>query len=449
MIGFIEPITFLGGSDQPLPDPTTALFTGAQYLPGITGSVSTTKNPERIYMRGALSLWAGFITGTEAKITTPSDFGDNPGGVQVSIDGGDFSNAPNVGSVYTLFTGLPHASHFVEVRYHEQLAEAPYVSANGTVLEVTGQPPSITPLSQKIQNGADSATGFYSGAQTENSATFMPALQGQNGQDYGSNVGSVKIRGAFKNLVVTLNGLARIGVSKNGAAPTFYDAEDQSGLPIRAMRVPCDGSLSTYYVWDNGNGRTGGGHLAVAGDAPLQNVGLRRRLDQYGDSITFGEGPGATCRDVETMRVAASMGFVGSTCGISGLTIIGLKALLDRVLPARIVSTEDVAVLAIGGNSVGNGLDAQDYIDCIDKLLVAGYGTVLCRGILNNASAQPEVDAANAVLKAAMESKADTRLKWIDPKTWTFSTQDGTHPDAAGYASLAGFALPVYAAALA
>lgn len=455
MIEFIQSTGFMGDDGAiptpPLPDPTTVNFTSAQYSPGLTGSVSTTKTAGRIYMRGAVTLWSGFISGNEAKLTTPSDFGDNAGSVQVAIDGGVFTLAPNTGSVYTLFTGLAHATRFVEVRYDAQMGDAPYIAATGNVLEVTGQPPTLATLANKVQNGADSATGFYSGAQVANSATYTPPMQAQKGQNYGSNVGSIKIRGAFTKLAVTVNGSRKIAVSKNGAAPTFYDVADETDNPIRAMIVPCDGSTSTYYVWDDGNGRSLNGHFAVAGDSALLDVGTRRRLEQYGDSITFGSGPGATSRNTETMRVAAAMGFIGSTTGISGLTISGLKTLLDTVLPARTVAATDVAILAIGGNSAAEGIDSTeqaDYASCIDKLLAKGYGKVLCRGIIPNVAAQPLVDAANVTLKSVMDGKSDARLAWIDPTTWAFSTQDGTHPDAAGYTTLAGYAVPAYSAAL-
>jgi lysophospholipase L1-like esterase len=455
MIEFIQKTGFFGDGgatpEPPLPEPTTVNFTSAQYAAGLTGSVSTTKNAARIYMRGAITLWSGFISGTEAKLTSPSDFGDQPGSMQVAIDGGAFTLAPNTGSVYTLFTGLPHATRFVEVRYDAQMGEAPYIAATGNVLEVTGQPPALVTLPNKVQNGADSATGFYSGAQVANAATFTPPLQAQTGQNYGSNVGCIKIRGAFTQLAVTVNGARKIAVSKNGGAPSFYEMTDDDDS-VRAIRISCDGSTSTYYVWDNGNYRNGNGHLAVAGNSTLLDVGTRRRLDQLpGDSITFGSGPGATSRDTETMRVAAAMGFVGSTNGISGLTISGGSNLLDVVLPARTVTSSDVAVLAIGGNSAAEGIDGPEqaaYAACIDKLLAKGYGKVLCRGILPNVAAQPLVDAANVTLKSVMDGKADARLVWIDTTSWAFSTIDGTHPDAAGYATLAGYAVPAYTAAL-
>jgi lysophospholipase L1-like esterase len=441
-----------GGAVVPLPDPTTVNFTSAQVSPGFSGSVSTTKNAARVYARGSLTLWSGYISGTEAKITAPSDFGDNDGSLEVAIDGGAFSTAARTGSVYTLFTGLEHATRFVEFRWVALMAAAPYIASSGNVLEVTGQPPALTTLANKVQTNAASSTGLYSGAVVANLADYAPPLQAEKGTTYGSNIGSAKIRGAFTKMVVTVNGSRKIAVSKNGAAPTYYTAADESGDPVRAIVVPCDGSTATYYVWDDGNYHSAGGTFSIAVDSTLLDIGVARRMDQYGDSITFGPGPGATSIDVDTMLAASALGFVGSTNGINGLTIAGCKTMLDTVLPLRTITSDDVAILAIGGNSAGDGIDATDEADyglCIDKLLAKAYGKILCRGILPIASVQTQINAANAALKAVMDAKANARLVWVDPTTWTgYTSQDGTHPDDDGYVHIADDATPAYATAL-
>ena len=435
-----------------LPNPTTANYTAAQMSSGFAGSVSTTKTAGRIYFRGDRTVWSGYITGTEAKLTNPTDFGDNPGSMQVAIDGGAFSSAPNTGSVYTLFTGLAHATRFVEVRWVAAMADAPYILTTGTVLTVTGQPPSISLLSNLVQVGANSATGLYSSSMVANSATYVPPLQAETNTTNGSNVGSIKLRGAITKMTVTLNGVRKIGVSKNGGDPIFYSVADEASYPPRAMTVPCDGSTATYNVWDSGCNRNSGGILAVAVDATLLDIGVARRLDQYGDSITYGSGPGATPVDTDTMRIAANIGFVGSTNGISGATIAVCSTMMDAVLPGRTVSGSDVAVLAIGGNNASDGIDSTEqaaYSGCIDKLLSKGYGKVLCRGILPNALAQSLVDAANVILKSVMDGKADARLVWIDPSVCTgFDTIDGTHPTSAGYGFITTQLLPPYKTAL-
>lgn len=432
-----------------LPDPTIVSFTSAQFTSGFAGSTSTTKNAARVYAYGALTLWCGWITGTEAKLTSPSDYGDNAGSMQVSVDGADFISAPNSASVYTLFTALPHATRFVQVRWVVQMGDAPYVASSGNVLSVTGQPPSLVTAANWIQAGSNSATGLYSAGITPNVAGFTPALQASSNVTNGSNVGSVKIRGAFTKIVATSS---RVGVSKNGGTPTYYTAPAEAAGVPRAIVVPCDGSVATYNVWDGGAFRELGGHFSVSGNSTLLDIGVRRKLDQFGDSITYGSGPGATSVNTETMHVAAALGFVGSTNGVSGQTIGGAKAMIDAALALKTVTGNDVAILAIGGNSGSGGIDVTEQADyglCIDKLLAKGYGKVLCRGILPNVGAPELVNAANITLKAVMDAKLDARLVWIDTITWTgFETQDNTHPTANGYLTLAGYAIPAYTAAL-
>lgn len=441
----------IGSGAAPLPAPTTANFTAAQFSPGFTGSISATKNAARIYARGALTLWSGYISGTEAKLTNPSDFGDNPGSMEVAIDGGPFSAAPNVASVYTLFTGLPHAKRFVEVRWVAAMADAPYIASSGNVLAVIGQPPALQVLPDKVQCGANSSTGIYSGAVIANTAGYTPTLQAPKGGVYGSNVGSARIRGAFTRLVVTLNGNRNVGVSKNGGAPIYYSVADEANIPVRAMGIPCDGSLSTYNVWDDGNFFSTGGTFAVAGDSSFLDIGTLKRLYQFGDSITYGSGPGATSVNVDTTSVAAALGFVGSNIGISGLTIGAGNTMLDNVLPLLTITSADVAIYALGGNNAADGIDDTEkaaYSLGLDKLLAKGFGKIICRGILPVPAAQSLVDAANVILKSVMDGKANAKLVWVDPTAWTFTTQDGTHPDAAGYLSVTGLAIPAYTAAL-
>lgn len=437
----------------PPPDPTMVNFSSAQFAPGFAGSISTTKNAGHINARGALTLWVGYITGTEAKLTAPTDFGDYDDSMQVAIDGGAFTSAARSGSVFTLFTGLPHAKRFIEVRWVVQMADAPFIAASGNVLDVTGQPPALVPATNWVKAGANSTTGFFSGALIPNNATYSPPLQAPSGIVYGSNVGSIKIRGAFTKLIATVNGPRKIGVSKNGGAPSFYSVADETDGPARAIVVPCDGSTSTYYVWDSGNARNSGGHFAVSGDSTLLDIGIRRRLHQFGDSITAGAGPGATGVDTETMSVAAALGFVGSTIGISGQTIAGCKTMLDNTLPLLTVdSNNDVAILAIGGNSAAGGIDAQkkaDYLACIQKLKAKGYKVIICRGILPTPDGSDTRAIYNVELQSVVTALADPNVVWLDTSGWTgYETTDNTHPTNVGYPTLKGYALPAVAALL-
>lgn len=432
--------------------PSTTSFTSAQFVTGFTGPLNTTKDVSRVYFRQQLTLWSGWITGTEAKWTMTSEYGDFDGAVQVAVDGSAFGPAPRNGQVFTLFTGIPHSAHFVEIRVAPGLGDVAYMAASGNVLTVTGAPPALSTLTNKIQVGGDSATGLYSGAMLANSTGFTPLLQAVKGQVYGSNVGSVKIKGAFSKLVVTLNGDRKIAVSKNGGAPTFYTATGETDHPSRAMVIPLDGSTSVYNVWDDGNYYNTGGVFAVAGDSTFLDIGLRGRIDQYGDSVTFGSGPGATSVDTETMRVAAALGYVGSTTGISGQTITGGKAMIATALTARNVGSNDIAILALGGNSASNEVDSteqSDYNNCIDQFLTKGYGKVICRSILPlaDSGANALIVAANATLKSLVDARNDPRVVWVDASACPpYETIDGVHPTNNGYVTIGNFVTPLYQA---
>ena len=432
--------------------PSTINLTSAQFSPGLVGSTSTTRNASRIYLRGERSLWAGFISGTDAALKITSDFNALDGMVGVSIDGGAFSDCPHTGDMYTLFSGLPHSSKFVQIRFNFDWTYVTYLAATGDVLFVTGQPPQMTSVANWLQNGVNSATGFYNGAQTANLDTFTPQMQAVKGSTYGSSIGSFTLKGAFTELYAMVMGNpARVGVCKNGGAPTFHSVAGEGTARAKVIRIPCDGSMATYSVWDSGGGLPDGNHFAVAGNAPLQTIAAGKRMDQYGDSITYGSGPGAGTADTETMQVAAALGFTGSTHGIGGHTIAMGKTLLDTVLPLKTVTYTDVAILALGENDLPtiDATDKANYSDCIDKLVAKGYGKILCRGILPGWDGKDTKAAANAELQSVVTAKANPNVIWVPTSTWIgYGTDDGLHPNVSGYGTLAGFAAPAYTTAL-
>jgi hypothetical protein len=448
-VGFFRGASIGGG----LPEPTTVNFTSAQFATGFSGSISTTKNASRIYGRGQRTLWCGFIAGTGAVFTSFADFGGNNDSVEVSLDGGSWFKPPRVGDLYTLFTGLPHQTRFVQIRYGIEWSSANYILSSGNVLSVTGQPPSMQTISGWVQAGANSTLGFYNSATVDNTATYSPKLQAVKGTANGSNVGSVAIRGSFTEIVaMTTGNPRRVGVSKNGGPASFYTFTDEAIPNVAAIRIPCSGDLATYSVWDSGTSRTSGGHFAVSGNATYQELSAVKRMDQYGDSITYGSGPGASQADVELMPVAASLGFAGSTVGVSGHTIAQCKTLLDTTLPLKTVTSSDVAILAIGRNNTSGGIDATEQADydlCIDKLIAKGYGKILCRGVLPAPNGSELWTAQNAALQSVVTVKANPNVIWIPTSTWLgYGSQDGTHPTTAGYVTLAGYAAPAYASAL-
>lgn len=428
--------------------PRTLSYSGLDFAKGFTGPVNMS-DPLKIYIRGGLTLWVGWITGTSAKLKMAATVGTPSALVSVSIDNGDFTDALLNDGEYTLFDGLD-TKRFVQIRTARGAGDTSYTDKTSPVLKIAGDNPSMVVPSGIVSTDSYSNLGVYNGTTTLNVDGFSPKIQLRQNATVGSNIGSFRIRGAFTNLLIVTNGSSKVGVSKNGDIPTYYETQVVGvDSPSKCFTIPCDGSTSTYNVWDGGN-IAASGCLSVAVDAPLLDIGTPRKMDQYGDSVTFGHGPGATPVNTETMGVAAHFGLAGSTNGISGLRIDGCLALLDEVLPRKTITPNDIAVLAIGGNNDDNVVDPKeqaDYSLLIDNLLSAGYGTVLVRGIIyiKNAGAIGIIDTANAIFKDIVDSKADPRIKWVDVKTWTnYTAEDGVHPDASGYLSLREYAINAY-----
>lgn len=425
----------------------TVNFTSAQFAGGFAGPVSTTKNAARIYGIAIKTVWAGFITGTDAVLTATRDGGALDAMVEVSINGGSFSSAARSGTAYTLFTGLSDVERFVVLRYGAAFGNTPYIASSGNVLAVTGAAPALAPFQNWAQIRDGNSLTASSAMTVGNTAQYDPTyIVERSSSTNGSNVASLKIKGAFNRMAIA-GTTTDVYVSKNGGAPTKYSMPVAGGSVCALLISGLGGDLATYHIWNAANTSTSTNQFAASGDAALQDCGGKRKLDQYGDSITQGAiaGTGATRGDVETMRVAAAMGFVGSTSGVSGHTTPQCATLMDTVLPNRAITSNDVAVLAIGRND--SPMVQADYQSCINKLLTAGYGKVLCRGVLpEGANTFP---TTNGTIQAAIAAVGNSNVIFINTATWSgIQTSDTTHPTPTGYVTIAGYALPAYLAAL-
>lgn len=437
------------GGGAPLPAPTTVQYTAAQVAAGMLGAIDTARNAARIYGSGGNTGWVGIITGTEAKLTATSEWGNSATLIEVSVDGGAFAIAPNTGSVWTLFTGLPHGPHLVVWRFGLGFSDKPYIASSGNVLQVTGRPPSIYAAVDAVKHGIATSVAVLDAELSAPTGTYISSTV--YGTSSNSNVASARVRGAIDKLYIGGN-FDYVYVSKDGAAPSRYSVAAEANTPFRGrVLTGLGGGLATYNVWAKCN--FSGGRMHVGADVPFVDIGSKRRLDQFGDSITFGAGctsPG----EVETMRVAAALGFTGSTCGISGYTIAQLDTLLTTVLPRRTITSNDVAVIAIGRNNVGGAFDAAEtsgYQSIISKLLAAGYGTVLCRGILPAGDHGVTWPAENGSIQSIVAGLANPNVKFVDTSsypTYTTASNDNTHPDDAGYTTLAPYVEASYRAAL-
>lgn len=456
-----------GGGDPWVPNRITGTtFSTTQLLPGLSGSYNPTdatriflSAPNSITNTGG-SLWCAVIKGTSAVLRVPNTNSNySSGALRVSVDGAAYTNLTGAaGGYFTLFSGLSDVEHYVVVKIGNAYGDASayFLKSAADSLVVAGSNTYIDlPYSFAFSNtiGANHDSAAYGIA---NTANFLPALT--KFSTIGSNIGAIVIRGNFHNLFASVNATAdpvKFYVSTDGADPVMHDLSAVANTGGHVAKLPAlPGGVHTYYIW----ACTRGAVSAVSGDSALVSAPqYKRQMHQFGDSIT--EGQAVSNRgEVDTLRVAAALGFAGLTSGVSGYTIQQIDTMLDTVLPQLTVdSADDVAIVAAGRNNVTTDADALDaveiaaYESIISKLLAKGYSKVLCRGILPSGTRLNLWTAANASIQAIVTGLANPKVVFIDTSacpTYTSIANDKTHPDAAGYAVVAAFVKPLYQSAL-
>jgi lysophospholipase L1-like esterase len=425
------------------PTPITTDFSYAQFEGGQAGIIDTSRSATRTYWGASRTVWVGTITGTEALLTVDRSSGSVDGStITVSVDGGNFANAPLSGGRCVLFSGLSDAPHKIAIKVGDGYGTSVRVQNSGTVLSVTGVTPAIdTPTQQlKMFDGnalydthskKSALSGGYLTYSPLNIASGEPKYSA--GQRFKTDATKLWVASAHRYVYVSVD----------GAAPTRYDRGVTPTLNFHIIDL--DGAQHTYNVWVKDDPVTANvGMLSVGVNGTVYDVGAKLRLNQFGDSITQGVGATST-GEVDTHGVAAHFGMLGTTYGVSGENTAGLKARLPSLLTNLAPSSTDVAVLAIGRNddltTVGPTFEA-DYQDVVN-MLIAVYGKVLCRGVLPEATTWP---VGNGKIQALVAAMANPNVVFIDTSTWTgIDKSDGTHPSDAGYDTLETYCKTAYA----
>lgn len=424
----------------------TEFYTSAEFAAGLSGPVSYTKNAARIYGEASRTAWVGKITGTTAKLTATSDWGAENGLIRVSVDHGEYVQAPRDGSVYTLFDG-EQAERFVVVRFSPGSGTAPYFPSSGNILQVDGDDVDLFVYENWAQLRDGNPLIASSAATKPMVADYSPGyLAAVSGSSNGSNIVSYRIRGALHE-IVAVGATLHAYVSIDGAPPIKYTLPTvPNAADVRAVKINgFSGDVKTYNIWSSTTTGAVDTVFSVGSDSDFLGVGPTRQLHQYGDAITSGTGSSGSVTivggDVETMEVAARLGFVGSTNGWGAITTAQCAELISRVVPNRVINPDDVAVLAIGR---GDNAPVNDYIDCIELLLDAGYGHVICRGVLpEGANLFP---VANANIQTAVDTVDDPKVVFLDTSLWSgIERVDSVTPTFNGYRTLANYATPAYA----
>ncbi len=510
-------------------------FSFAEVNPGFIGVRDDTTDPTKFYWytnsSSACTCWVGFITGTEAtwRFDRTSPFVYEPNyEIYVSIDGGI---ARKVGQSaiqrFQLFKDLEDKKHLVAI-WPTSGSNQYYLQSdtNTNQLTVSGRNPDVEIPQYNATCGDFNPMTVQQGTFITHNYSVIPAgarpsvAPGRIPTGYiGKPVVGADVYGEdpspssvirFKtdaNYMVLTSYSRAVFVSVDGGPVKRYDVADWNGdwgsreWPYRVIDgelysesgdiaqaqfgkmqlsynvspwvcyIKLDGQPHHYNVW-TGAMQNVQQIFAVAIDRPFLDVGVKRRLDQFGDSITAGltasTGPG----ECEVHEVAAYFGYAGSSHGYSGESTINLNARLQLLLPRfSHVNSNDVAILAEGRNGAtagaawagkgveeGGPLEAISstfpdgeltaYRNCVTQLLNRGYGKVLVRGTL------PEVFPVssgvvaprnwhfryrNQSIKAMVESFNDPRVVYIDvvpfEGNWR-STAGMTHPSDAGYYDL-------------
>lgn len=435
-------------------------ITTNQLLPGLAGAYDAATNVNRVYMAATStttlaggSLWSAVINGSAATLKASRGSGAVTNAIFVSVDGAAFTaitaSGTNPTFDFPLFSGLSDAEHYVVFRIGGAFGiDQMYLDKTlSDALTITGASPYIEMCNQWVYPSVSNALAVASGMTVAMTANFTPNRSKQNVLVGTSNIGAARIRGKFRSIQVanTGAGFTKIFVSKNGAAPTTYTTTDIGANTYRVTGLTEE--TATYAVWTN---NVDCSVFAVSGDADHVDCGNKYQLHQFGDSITYGGGSAPVLGNVDVLSVAASMGYVPLTAGVGGSTIAQLETAITTYLAALTVTANDVAILAIGRNNTGGAFDAAEttsYTNIINALVTKGYGKIICRGILPSGTHSTTWPDENGSISSIVAGIGNANVVFCDVSglgTYTTQASDTTHPDAAGYATIAAYVEPLY-----
>lgn len=511
-------------------------YSFAEVRSGFMGVRNDTTDPAKfyVYTRGSVagSCWVGFVTGSEAyfhygfasqNVFDPSVY------LWVSVDG----NVPTQAKLHSiqrlqLFKDLEDKKHLVAVwpvagnnKYFDTTAKAQ--------LTVIGSNPTYDGIKSSVTCGDFNPLTVQQSCLADLDYTAIPTgatpakLPSRISSGYiGTNVLGIAVSGEdpgpsaairFKtasNYLVITSYSRTVFVGVDGQQSTRYDVADWNGdwgqrewpyrdipgeifydsdeiarnmfgkgqlayntLPWVAY-IKLDGQEHTYNVW-TGSAQSMNQLFCIGMDGDLVDIGPKRRIDQFGDSITAGLSSSSGAGECEVHDVASHFGYVGCSHGYSGESTVNLNIRLGMLLQRfGHITSNDVAILAEGRNGAQAG-GSQDgggelgaisttfpngeltaYSNCVTQLLNRGYGKVLVRGVLPEIFPASDVLPArswhwrtrNESIKAMVDSFNDPRVVYIDvipfEGNWR-ATRGQTHPNDIGYKDLTELCKVAYA----
>ena len=421
------------------------LYNYEQVKDGFHGLLNDSQT-DKLGLASIYGFFSAKITGTSAKVLG-RDF-DNM--LEVSVDGGAYTIAPNVAGVHTLFDGLADIEHDVTFRQRDGFGlNNGWIVKNGAYcIDVAGASTSIQTLSHRYT--------FHSPALVSSAITVPVGSPDFNAEFYRNRLAGTNI--SMSNVMFRTSA-TEILVCFHTYTPSaiflFYSID---GGPAQSIEVGQDKVVRlttsgehTYNMWAGTIGTPSSQSDISSLQANSDLIRVGSRLDQFGDSITEGV-TSSSNPDVEIHEVAAHFGRLGQTYGRSGATISDLLAGIPNYNIENLIDPDDIAILAIGRNSLTIDTDPvlqSEYNDIITALLTLGYKKVMCRGILPELQSQRPYTDQNATIEGIVTAYNDDRVGYIDVAGWiNIELSDGTHPTPTGYQQMIDYAKVSYASFL-
>lgn len=445
-----------------LGNPYTQDYTDTELSSAFFGYFDTTTTAGRRMWQTADASFFVRVRGSACTLACSS--GDSSPW-SISVDGGAETIPVFSSTSITLFTGLSDDWHLVYVRPDNSVVGSTYTPTTGTLLSVTGAAPQAQVVGTKYHIKDPAFAGVATFAETATyGGNYLPTYPRPTANaGWGVSNGSVAFKAKFTDIYVFTTA-PEVWYSVDGGAWTKQTLGASVTTPAgkaRNWRKISDitGSLSTYkelIICDS---------PVLTTDLPLMGILLtgtgaelatpsvaRTVVHAFGASQTYGFAATMGSVDVQRVQVGIS-GFATGQHGNSGGTIAQANAAFAAWVTKIPVSLRQHVQLSIGINSADDGSFQADYQTLINNFLSAGFTKLVCRGLVQITSNVSK----NAKILAAVTATANPAVVYADVSTWAVSTTgtantihmpDGTHPNDAGYVTMAAWSIRDHSALL-
>lgn len=447
-------------ADYRPPAPTTITATDSAVSAGFFGYFDTVTSAGRRNWEPQSGVLHLAIKGTDATMVCT---GTTP--FKVSVDGGAFSAPTASGGVIALFSGLSDVVHTVQVAPNNTFPSGNNTPSTGALISATGVTPSIAASSVVTWHTKDpSFPGVETHAESSTmGGNYVPTHKRPTATaNWNISSGSVHFRAKATDIYVhTASPEIWYCVDAGAWTKVALTAISTGAGPQQVwQKLPITGSLSTYQELIVSDSPTVSNQRGVMG-VMLTGTGAALAAPAASKTIValFGasqvQGVGATMGSADIHRDQALISnLAAQQHGWAGKTIADANTGWATFVANIPAAKRQTILLSIGVNSINDASFQPDYSTLIANCLAAGFTKVVCRGLVQ---AGVDNSGKNTKISAAVTAAADARVVYADVSTWTASTTgtagtihmpDGSHPNDAGYQTMADWTLRDHSALL-